>query len=68
MIPGRRQFLRAAGCATSLCLADRPALRCLAALGAEPPPERVQFGPDLEPIVRLMEETPREECVRVFIA
>jgi hypothetical protein len=50
-----------------LCLADGPALRGLAAFGAEPVPETIRFGPDLEPVVRLMEETPREKCVRVFV-
>jgi hypothetical protein len=44
------------------------ALSGLAAFGAEPVPEKVRFGPDLEPIVRLMEETPREKCVPVFVA
>jgi hypothetical protein len=29
---------------------------------------KVRFGPDLEPIVRLIEETPREKCVPVFVA
>jgi hypothetical protein len=51
-----------------LSLADEPALCGLAAFSAEPPPEKIRFGPDLEPIVRLMEETPREQCVRVFLA
>src|SRR5262245_5389579 len=63
----RRRFLQVAG-ASSMCLADGSALRGLAAFGAEPPPEQVRFGPDLEPIVRLMEETPQEQCVRVFVA
>ncbi len=39
----------------------------LAAFGAEPVPDKVQFGPEIEPIVRLIEETPRERCVPVFI-
>jgi hypothetical protein len=51
-----------------MCLADGPSLFGLAAFGAEPPPEQVRFGPDLEPIVQLIEETPREQCVRVFVA
>lgn len=63
----RRKFVKIAG-AASLCLADGQVLSGLAALGAEPAEERIQFGPDLEPIVRLMEETPHEECVRVFVA
>jgi hypothetical protein len=63
----RRRFLQTAAGAASMCFADRPALCGLAAFGGEPPPERVRFGPDLEPIIRLMEETPREQCVRVFV-
>ena len=51
-----------------MCLADGPALFGLAPLCAEAPPEKIRFGPDLEPIVRLMEETPREKCVPVFVA
>lgn len=68
MTTGRRQFLQAAAGAASLCLADGAGLTSLAAFGAEPVDETIRFGPDLEPIVRLMEETPREECVRVFVA
>lgn len=66
MKTGRRQFLQSA--AASLCLADGAGLRGLAAFGSESVDEKIRFGPDLEPIVRLMEETPREETVRVFVA
>lgn len=51
-----------------MCLADATLLRGLAASGAEPVPERIRFGPELEPIVRLIEDTPRQDCVRVFVA
>jgi hypothetical protein len=44
-----------------------PSLGGLAALAGEPPPAKVRFGPDIEPIVRLIEETPRERCVEVFV-
>ena len=64
----RRRFLQTSAGAASVCLTDGPTLSGLAAFGAEPPPEKVRFGPDLEPIVRLIEETPREQCVRVFVA
>ena len=64
----RRRFLATVAGTASLCLADGPALCGLATFGAETPPERIRFGPDLEPIVRLIEETPREQCVRVFVA
>src|SRR5262245_49107800 len=64
----RRRFLKTVTGTATLFLADGPSLFSLAALGAQAPPERVRFGPDLEPIVRLIEETPREQCVRVFVA
>lgn len=67
MLTTRRRFLQTTAGTASLCLVDGPMLRGLAAFGAEPPPEKVRFGSDLEPVIRLMEETPREECVRVFV-
>jgi hypothetical protein len=66
MNTARRRFLQAAT-AVPLALTDASWLASLAAFGAEPVPERIQFGPDLEPIVRLIEETPRDQCVRVFV-
>lgn len=63
----RRRFLQRVGGTASLGLVDVSWLRGLAAIGAEPPPDRVQFGPEIEPLVRLIEETPRERCVEVFI-
>jgi hypothetical protein len=68
MATTRRRFLGTVAGTASFCLADGPALSSLAAFADEPPPARVRFGPDLEPIVRLIEETPREQCVRVFVA
>jgi hypothetical protein len=50
-----------------LCLADSPVLRGLAALADDPLPEKIRFGADLEPVVRLMEETPRDDCLGVFV-
>ena len=64
----RREFLLTTAGTASVGLADGAMLRGLAAFGAEPPPKRVHFGPDLEPIVRLIEETPLDDCVRVFVA
>jgi hypothetical protein len=61
----RRRFLRGAG--TALCLTGGSSLGGLAAFAAAPPRPTVRFGRDLEPIVRLIEETPRERCVPVFI-
>src|SRR4030095_12569811 len=46
---------------------DGPALRGLAVLADEPPPQKIRFGADLEPVARLIEETPRDKCVAVFL-
>jgi hypothetical protein len=43
-------------------LEESGGVRCGAATGSGP------LWPDLEPIVRLIEETPREKCVQVFVA
>src|SRR6516164_11075141 len=63
----RRRFLQTVAGAASLGLPDLPLLGELAAFGAEPPPATVRFGRDLEPVVRLIEDTPRDRCVAVFI-
>src|SRR5262245_26233437 len=64
----RRQFLKFAVASTaSLCCANRDVLRGLEVLADETPPATIRFGPELEPLVRLMEETPRDQCVRVFV-
>src|SRR5690242_644719 len=63
----RRRFLQGVVGTASLCLAEVPRLGGLSAFAAQRPPDKVRFGKDLEPIVRLIEETPRERCVAVFI-
>ena len=63
----RRRFLSAVAGTAAFGLADVPSLSGLAALAAERPTDKVRFGSDIEPIVRLIEETPRERCVPVFI-
>src|SRR5215831_12146187 len=64
----RRSFLKTVAGTASLGLADVTAFAELRALaGDDPPPGTVRFGRDVEPIVRLIEETPREQCVRVLI-
>ena len=63
----RRRFLQTVASAASLGLPNVPILGELAAFGAEPPPDTMRFGRDIEPIVRLIEETPRDRCVAVFI-
>jgi hypothetical protein len=48
----RRRFLQTVAGAASLGLPNLPLLGKLAAFGAEPPPDTMRFGPDIEPIVR----------------
>ena len=67
MNTARRRFLQAVASAAPLGLPNVPLLGELAAFGAEPPAPTMRFGPDLEPVVRLIEETPRDQCVAVFI-
>lgn len=63
----RRRFLQTAVVPASLALPDLSWLGRLAAFGAEPPPDKVRFGPEIEPIVRLIEETPADRCIPVFL-
>ena len=66
----RRWILKTVTGTASLGLADVTALRGLCDFAEDksgPAPATVRFGPDIEPIVRLIEETPRSECVRVVI-
>ncbi len=61
----RRSFLRRAS-ATSAWLGAAPLFRGLPAAGAEESridPAMVKFGDDIEPMVRLLEETPRERLL-----
>jgi len=62
----RRGFLQAGGvgalaAATDLSFISK--LRPVTAAEAQIDPKVVQFGPDIEPIVRLLEETPRERLL-----
>jgi hypothetical protein len=61
----RRGFLRHATAAAALGLPDLTSFRTVVAGAVQDPPavDRIQFSPDLEPIVRLIEESPREKCV-----
>jgi hypothetical protein len=63
----RRRFLQTMASAASLTLPKMPLLGELAAFAAEPPPATMRFGPDIEPIVRLIEDTPRDKCPAVFL-
>ncbi|MSR59414.1 MAG: hypothetical protein EXS05_17515 [Planctomycetaceae bacterium] len=70
MIPNRRDFLRTtAGAGLLASFADWPGLRALGLLTAAEPdvtPDIVQLHPDIEPLVRLIEDTPREKCVEMM--
>src|SRR5262249_5553688 len=68
----RRGFLKTA--AAGGCLFGLENLEALLRLGracaADPPAktERVRFRADIEPLVRLIEETDREKCIEVVVA
>jgi hypothetical protein len=65
--PNTRQFLQRAAGTASVGLAGVPSLGGLSAFADEQPPVKVRFGKDIEPIIRLIEETPRAKCVEVFV-
>lgn len=65
---GRRRFLRTTAMAVGF--GEWAALLPLSpatAAAAKVNPDHVQFSPDLEPIVRLIEETPRAKCPSMMI-
>ena len=60
----RRTFLRGAGCAAALAgLGFLDRLPLVSAAEAKVPKEIVRFHPDIEPLVRLLEDTPRERVL-----
>ena len=66
----RREFLtNVAGAGLLGALPGGQALLAPAAAvkEAKPPPGLVQFSPELEPLVRLIERTPREKCFEVIV-
>ena len=70
-MPTRREFLKTSagagmllGCATPVALG---ALAPNARKDAQVTPDLVRFTPDVEPIVRLIEETPREKCFDMMV-
>ncbi len=67
----RRRFLQTAATAgAALGLGDFAALAALGPANADESkvtPDLVRFGPDMEPVVRLIEETPQDACVAVMI-
>lgn len=68
--PTRRRFLGAAATTALAGLADLSVFRPLAparADDAKVTPEMIRFTPDIEPVVRLIEETPRDKCVAALV-
>src|SRR6516164_990893 len=65
----RRRFLKLSAGSAALGLTDLTTFAGLRAFADEkaPVPATVRFGPEIEPIVRLIEETPRADCVRILI-
>ncbi len=67
----RRQFLRTAANAGAVFgLGEWAGLLPLSPANADEAkvtPDLVRFGPDIEPIVKLIEETPREKCVAMMV-
>lgn len=67
----RRQFIsKAAGAGSLIGLGEWAALMPfspLHAADAQVTPDLVRFTPDIEPIVRLIEETPRAECPAMML-
>jgi hypothetical protein len=70
--PDRRRFLKTATAGGSLlALGNLGALLAPGGTGAADipvPPDRVRFGADVEPLVRLIEETERDKCLEVVVA
>src|SRR5438445_13014949 len=71
-LPTRRQFLKTAVVAGATAgLGDFSFLRCLPSVAAEEArldSKMVRFHPDIEPLVRFLEETPRERLLEEVAA
>ena len=66
-MPTRRTFLsRSAGLLSSLAVADPLLQTSVSAADENVDPDLVQLRPDVEPIVRLIEETPRGQCFEMM--
>jgi hypothetical protein len=72
MLSSRRQFLRTSAATTAcLGLGDLGFLSSLprvSAAEAAVPPQAVRFGPEIEPLVRLLEDTPRDRLLEEVAA
>src|SRR5665213_1528412 len=70
MLSTRRMFLQSTASVAALELTPLSGFRNLCAMGADvqaKAPDRIEYTPDIEPLVRLIEETPREKCVTAII-
>jgi TAT (twin-arginine translocation) pathway signal sequence len=71
IMPSRRDFLKSSATAGFVLGTAAPTLLSTLAPRArgeaEVTPELVHLTPDVEPIVRLIEETPREKCVELMV-
>jgi hypothetical protein len=71
IMPNRRNFLKSSATAGIVLGTTGPTLLSTLAPRArgeaEVTPELVHLTPDVEPIVRLIEETPREKCVELMV-
>jgi hypothetical protein len=69
--PSRRRFLQTAAAAgASLGLSEWAGLLPLGPANADEArvtPGLVRFSPEIEPVVRLIEETPQEKCIAVMV-
>jgi hypothetical protein len=70
-LPTRRHFLGTAATAgAALGMGEWAALAPLGPAHADEArvtPDLVRFGPDIEPVVKLIEETPQDRCVAVLV-
>src|SRR5262249_38911755 len=68
--PTRRRFLKSAAVMSVAGLGERAARAPLGpahADAAKRTPDRIGFGADIEPVVKLIEEMPQEKCVAVMV-
>jgi hypothetical protein len=66
--PGRRDFLRASAAAASVAgLGPFAPLGLVSAADGKLTPDDVRLTPEMEPLVRLIEETPREKAVELMV-
>jgi hypothetical protein len=68
--PSRRRFLQTAAAGAAVGLGEWAKLLPISPATADEAkvtPDLIRFSPDLEPVVRLIEETPTEKCIAVAL-